>query len=134
MTPSLIVMFAAASNHHWPDEFDFVVTVGYLLLLFGVIVLGFASMSLHFRDYLRSLRRALLVINQYRLELPEWVRSDRPRCIEALGLRFPCTSDEVLAAYRRKVKQMHPDLGGDTKKFLQLQEHFQQAMALATRE
>jgi hypothetical protein len=124
-------MLPAASSHIWPDSFDLAITVAYLLLMVGVVVAGLSSMSLHLRDYLRSLRRTLVVISQYRLELPDWIRRHRPRCIEALGLSLPCTSGEVLAAYRRQVKRLHPDLGGDTKEFLQLQEHFQQAMALA---
>jgi hypothetical protein len=37
----------------------------------------------------------------------------------------------VLAAYRTRVKDLHPDRGGDLKQFLQLQKHFEQAMHLA---
>jgi hypothetical protein len=88
-------------------------------------------MALDIRDYLRSLRRALVVISHYRMELPDWIRKDRPRCIQALGLTLPCTTEEVLSAYRTKVKSVHPDRGGDCRDFLRLQEHFQQAMALA---
>jgi curved DNA-binding protein CbpA len=65
------------------------------------------------------------------MELPDWIRKDRPRCIQALGLTLPCTTEEVLSAYRMKVKAVHPDRGGDCRDFLRLQEHFQQAMALA---
>jgi curved DNA-binding protein CbpA len=36
----------------------------------------------------------------------------------ALGLTLPCTTDDVLAAYRRKVKLLHPDRGGDRREFL----------------
>ena len=43
---------------------------------------------------------------------------------------MPCTADDILAAYRRKVKQLHPDLGGDRREFLRLQAHFEQAMEL----
>ena len=68
--------------------------------------------------------------SNYRPELPEWVRSDTPRCILALGLTLPCTTDDILAAYRRKVKKLHPDRGGDRREFLRLQAHFEQAMAL----
>jgi curved DNA-binding protein CbpA len=42
---------------------------------------------------------------------------------------MPCTADDVLAAYRRKVKSLHPDRGGDRREFLRLQTHFEQAMA-----
>jgi hypothetical protein len=128
-------MFAAAArNHVWPDRADLTVTLGYLALIIAVYVVGTTSISLHIRDYLRSLRRALVVISQYRLDLPGWIRRDRPRCVEALGLTLPCTTDEVLTAYRRKVKQLHPDRGGDPREFLRLQEHFEQAMALAIKE
>jgi hypothetical protein len=118
-----------AAPHAFPDGIDWSITVTYLSLAFGLAALGYACMVLDIRAYLRSLRRALVVITGYRLELPEWVRKDTPRCILALGLTMPCTSAEVLAAYRRKVKMMHPDVGGDRREFLRLQGHFEQAMA-----
>jgi hypothetical protein len=127
-------MFAATSNQLWPDEIDWTVMAVYGMLIFGIVIGAFVSMSLHVRDYLRSLRRALVVISRYRLDLPEWIRRDRPRCIEALGLKLPCTTEDVLSAYRRKVKLLHPDRGGDCRDFLQLQEHFDQAMSLVTTE
>ena len=52
----------------------------------------------------------------------------------ALGLVMPCTAEDVLAAYRRKVKQLHPDRGGDRREFLRLQAHFEEAMAFVERE
>ncbi|MCI0335101.1 MAG: hypothetical protein L0228_17975 [Planctomycetes bacterium] len=116
-------------RHSWPDGIDWTIAVTYLSLAFGLAALGYVSMALDIRAYLRSLRRALVVITGYRVELPEWVRKDTPRCILALGLTLPCTQAEVLAAYRRKVKRMHPDLGGDQREFLRLQAHFEQAMA-----
>ena len=111
-----------------PDGIDWTITVIYLGLAFGLAVLGYVCMVLDVRAHLRSLRRALVVITGYRLELPDWARKDTPRCILALGLTLPCTSADVLAAYRRKVKTMHPDLGGDQREFLRLQLHFEQAM------
>ena len=125
---------AGTSVHHWPDGIDWVVTAGYLALILGVVVAGYICMALDIRAYLRSLRRALVLISHYRVELPEWVRRDRPRCMQALGLTFPCTTDEVLAAYRQKVKLLHPDRGGDSRDFLRLQEYFEQAMALVSKE
>jgi hypothetical protein len=86
-------------------------------------------MVVDFRAYLRSLRRALVLVSNYRPELPEWVRKNTPRCILALDLTMPCTADDVLAAYRRKVKELHPDRGGDRREFLRLQAHFEQAIA-----
>jgi hypothetical protein len=112
----------------WPDAFDGSVTFGYLALVFGLCALGYACMVLDIRAYLRSLRRALVLVSNYRPDLPEWVRKSTPRCILAFGLTMPCTADDVRAAYRRKVKQLHPDLGGDRREFLRLQAHFEQAM------
>ena len=126
----LIVLLNATSpaRHSSPDGIDWTITVTYLALAFGLAAIGYVCMVLDIRAYLRSLRRALVVITGYRLDLPEWARKDTPRCILALGLTLPCTSAEILAAYRRKVKTMHPDLGGDQREFLRLQTHFEQAM------
>jgi hypothetical protein len=114
----------------WGDARDWTFAVSYFALIALVLVAGYGSMGLHIRDYLRSLRRALVLIGQYSWELPEWIRRDRPRCVQALGLHLPCTAAEVLAAYRKKVKLVHPDRGGDPREFLRLQDYFEQAMAL----
>jgi hypothetical protein len=119
-----------ATRQAWGDALDWTVVVTYLALIALVPIVGFTSIGLHIRDYLRSLRRALVLIGHYSRELPEWILQDRPRCIQALDLRLPCTTAEVLAAYRKKVKLLHPDRGGDPREFLRLQEHFEQAMAL----
>jgi len=126
-------MFAAIDTlvHPWPDGIDWVVTAAYFALIVGVVFAGYACMVLDIRAYLRSLRRALVLITHYRMDLPDWVRKDKPRCIQALGLTLPCTTDEVLSAYRTKVKEVHPDRGGDSREFLQLQQYFEQAMTLA---
>ena len=125
---------APVPEYQWPDGFDSTVTFVFIALLAGVLITGYACMVLDIRAYLRSLRRALVVVSQYRLELPEWVRRETPRCIEALGLTLPCTTDDVLVAYRQKVKVLHPDRGGDRRKFMRLQSHFEQAMALVEKE
>jgi len=118
----------------WPDGLDSTVTLSYLALAFGLPILGYVCMALDFRAYLRSLRRAIMVVTGYRTELPQWMRKNTPRCILALGLVMPCSAEEILAAYRRKVKTLHPDLGGDRREFLRLQAHFEQAMAFVTRD
>src|ERR1700759_5361906 len=99
-------MFAADDTlvHSWPDGIDSLVTVAYLALIVGIVVAGYACMVLDIRAYLRSLRRALVLISHSRMDLPDWIRKNKPRCIEALGLTLPCTTDEVLTAYRTKVK------------------------------
>jgi hypothetical protein len=127
-----VIPISLAANLSWPDGIDGAVTAAYLSFAFGLAALGYLCMVLDFRAYLRSLRRALVVISNYRSELPNWVRRDTPRCILALELTLPCTSDDILAAYRRKVKQLHPDRGGDRRDFLRLQAHFEQAMSLMT--
>jgi hypothetical protein len=123
------VILAADSLNSWPQGVDWAATIGYLALAFGLPLLGYVCMVLDFRAYLRSLRRAIAIVTSYRTELPEWMRKNTPRCILALGLTMPCTADEVLIAYRRKVKQLHPDRGGDRREFMRLQAHFEQAMA-----
>jgi hypothetical protein len=123
-------MPAAPPVYRWPDGIDGTITLLYLLLIVGVVAGGYACMVLDYRAYLRSLRRALVVITHYRLDLPGWVLQDTPPCIRGLGLKLPCTSEEVLSAYREKVKVLHPDRGGDRRKFLRLQEQFEQAMLL----
>jgi len=124
-------LFAIADvDQNWPDGLDGTVTAIYLSLIVGIVVAGYACMVLDIRAYLRSLRRALVLVSNYRIDLPAWACRTTPRCIQALGLTLPCTTEEVLAAYRNKVKQLHPDRGGDRRAFLQLQQHFEQAMAL----
>lgn len=51
-------------------------------------------------------------------------------CFRRLGLSFPCTVDQVKAAYRRLAKDAHPDRGGSHDGFLALQEAYEQALRL----
>jgi hypothetical protein len=53
-----------------------------------------------------------------------------PDCFKRLNLPFPCTVAEVKAAYRRLVKQVHPDRGGHHDEFLALQAAYEQALRL----
>ncbi len=123
-------------NYPWstvsPDGIDWTIGIAYLSVVFGLAALGYVCIALDIRAYLRSLRRALVVISGYRLEMPEWARKDTPRCILALGLTLPCTSADILASYRTKVKTMHPDVGGDRREFMRLQAHFEQAMSFVS--
>lgn len=127
-----VPLAANAVNSNWPDRVDLPIVIAYFVLVLGLPALGYVAMVLDFRAYLRSLRRALVLVTHYRRELPDWVRKTSPHCILALGLTMPCTAEDVLAAYRRKVKKLHPDRGGDRREFLRLQSHFEQAMALVT--
>lgn len=51
-----------------------------------------------------------------------------PPCFEKLGLSFPCTTDEVEAAYYERVRQVHPDKGGDVHAFMDLRGAFLRAL------
>jgi hypothetical protein len=62
--------------------------------------------------------------------VPEWARPKVPRCLVVFGLGWPCEKEELLRAYREKIKTQHPDHGGDQKQFLKLQAHFEEAMAM----
>jgi hypothetical protein len=129
MHVAFLPLLVAAATKSWPDGIDSSLTLAYLALAFGLPILGYVCMALDIRAYIRSLRRALVLVTHYRFELPDWVRKGTPRCILALDLTMPCTEDDVLAAYRRKVKLLHPDRGGNRRDFLRLQAHFEQAMA-----
>jgi hypothetical protein len=126
----------AASSHTktWPDGVDATITVFYLALVFGVPLAGYVLMVLDFRAYLRSLRRALTVVADWVPATPYWVLRDRPPCLISLDLSLPVTEAEVMVAYRERVKQLHPDHGGDLRQFLQLQRHFEQALHLARQQ
>jgi hypothetical protein len=134
LNPLTCLAMTPVSAKVWPDGVDSAAVAGYLAVAFGVPMLGYACMVLDIRAYLRSLRRALMVVTGYRCDLPEWVRKNTPRCILALGLTMPCTAEDVLAAYRRKVKQLHPDRGGSRRDFLRLQAHFEQALTFVADE
>jgi hypothetical protein len=128
------ILAAMGLHRDWPDRFDWPILIGYIAAIVVLPTLGYLAMAADFRAYLRSLRRALVLVTNYRPELPDWVRRTTPNCILALGLTMPCTEEEVLAAYRRKVKQLHPDLGGDRRAFLKLQKQFEEAMSLVDGE
>jgi hypothetical protein len=102
------------------------------LVVLGLPALGYVFMVADIRRYLRSLRRALVTLAHVATPgLPYWAYKDQPPCLRALELKLPCTEGQVLAAYRRRVKSLHPDRGGDLQQFLRLQKYFEQAMYLA---
>ena len=127
-------IFAEAASPEWPDGIDKSLTVIVLAVMFGIPLLGYVAMVIDFRRYLRSLRRALVVVSQAMPVLPYWALMQRPACLRALGLELPVTEEDVLAAYREQAKTMHPDRGGDLQEFLRLQKHFEQAMHIAQRQ
>lgn len=129
MLPALL--FAETDAAPWPDGVDGALTLTYLAIIVGVPLFGYAVMVVDFRRYLRSLRRALvLVAHSVSANMPHWAVRERPGCLAAFDLFLPCTEEEVMAAYRERVKELHPDRGGDLQQFLRLQKQFEQALHL----
>jgi hypothetical protein len=121
-----------ADMRQWPDGVDAAALAMYAGVAFGLPAFGYWLMVIDIRRYLRSLRRALVVVARAATPLtPYWARRDDPPCLVALDLQMPCSEEQVLAAYRKRVKDLHPDRGGDLQAFLRLQKHFEQALHLA---
>ena len=134
---SNILIFAqnfAQGTAPWPDGYDRALLTIYLALIFGLPLLGYVFMVLDFRRYLRSLRRALVLVAHAVPVTPYWALRSRPVCLKTLGLELPCTEEEVMAAYRDLAKERHPDRGGDLDEFLRLQQHFELALKLVRKE
>lgn len=126
------LLFADYRPRTWPDGIDATALLIYVAIAFGLPLLGHWLLVLDYRRYLRSLRRALVVVTHaISAKSPYWAQQERPPCLQALDLAMPCTEEQVLAAYRQKVKTLHPDRGGNLQEFLRLQKHFEQAMYLA---
>jgi hypothetical protein len=107
----------------------------WMCMAFGLPLVGYWLMVIDIRAYLLSLRRALVVVARAVTPgTPYWARRDEPQCLVALELRLPCTEQEVLAAYRKLVKDLHPDRGGDLQAFLKLQRYFEQAISLVRQQ
>ncbi|MEM8946111.1 MAG: hypothetical protein AAGD11_13135 [Planctomycetota bacterium] len=128
-----LVIFADL-DQQWPDGADRAVTAVYLLVIFGLPLAGYVIMYFDFRRYLRSLRRALVVVANAIPATPYWALRSRPQCLKVLELTLPCSEAEVMAAYREKAKELHPDRGGDLEDFLRLQRYFEQALLLVRKE
>jgi hypothetical protein len=119
---------------HWPTAIDWLALAIFFALALGLPILGYLFLYWDLRRWWRSLRRALVRASHYLPGLPDWARRDTPRCVAALGLRMPCSEEQLKAAYRAKVKQLHPDHGGDKRRFLWLQSQFEQALELLEAE
>ena len=124
--------FASLTNPPAPvyDPIDAVGVAWFVTLFFGVPMLGWLAMVADYRAYLRGLRRALVAVRYYSLEAPLWALRDRPTCLQELRLEPDCSREEVMAAYRKRVKRVHPDYGGDRRQFELLQQRLQEALRL----
>ena len=116
------------ARHTWPDTLD----VGLIALFLTVCLLlplaGHYFMVVDFRAYLRALRGVLVRLTVYLPELPAWTRYETPPFLRSLGLRSPCTENDVKRAYRRLAEKLHPDRGGDIDQFLLLQQQCEQSL------
>ncbi len=55
------------------------------------------------------------------LPVNDWTR----QALDLLGLTWPCDSDELKATYRRRSKEVHPDVGGSPEEFRRLQDAYE---------
>jgi hypothetical protein len=114
------------------DLIDTLATLLFLAIVILVPLSGYVFMVMDFRAYLRSLKRGLILAATAFSGVPSWARQHTPRCVAALGLRMPCTEEELKTAYRQRVKQLHPDHGGDQRRFMLLQSQFEEALRIVT--
>ncbi len=117
----------AASD--WPGSLDFTVTMVYIVIVVALPIMGYVFMVLDIRRYMRRIRGLLIQVSSYAdgVRTPDWLVRE-PAEIAALGLTMPCTEDDVLRAYRERVKELHPDRGGDRRRFLRFQAQFEAAV------
>ncbi|HEY4312326.1 MAG TPA: J domain-containing protein [Pirellulales bacterium] len=121
---------AQATPHSWPDSLDALALVAFIAVAIALPVLGYIFAYVDFRRYLRSLRRAISTIVYRDMGTPEWARPKIPRCVAVFGLEWPCSEDELTKSYRNKIKTLHPDRGGDERRFRMLQGYFEEALRL----
>jgi hypothetical protein len=116
------------AHHYWPDALDLASLSVFLIGFIGLTVAGHVFLVLDVRSWLRTFRRALIVVTNCLPHFPNWSHLQTPRCLTALGLKLPCNEEQLMTTYRKKVKQLHPDRGGDRKRFMRLQADFEEAL------
>jgi hypothetical protein len=116
-------------DRHWPDIWDWSALLLYAAFVVLGPALGYWLLVVDIRRYLRALRGALVRVCYYFPEVPIWAQRETPGCLVALGLRLPCSINDVKRAYRRLAKELHPDRGGDRHRFMQLQRNCEAALA-----
>ncbi len=119
-----------STGNRWPDSIDGVITLFFLALVILLPVAGYLMMAADLGAYVRSLGRQLVRVVALGQTAPWWAQKENPVCLRSFGLTYPCSEEDLKQAYRAQVKQLHPDRGGDRKKFLRLQTNFEQAMTL----
>lgn len=127
-------MLAQLDTPLWPTPFDWVTVIVFIVGAFSLPALGYVFLALDIRRYLRSLKRALIRVASSAYSTPRWALPETPRCLAVFGLQAPCSEEELKSAYREKVKRLHPDRGGDKRRFLVLQSQFQEALKFVAGE
>ncbi len=118
---------SSAPPDTWPDAVDLFAIGLFLLAVILLPLAGYWLTVLDIRAYMQALRGVLVRITSPVSSLPQWLDKGTPPCLRALGLEWPCTEEDVKTAYRRLAKELHPDHGGDIKRFLLLHEQLEQA-------
>jgi len=118
------------SSDAWPNSIDLFAILAFLTAVVVLPAVGYVFMVLDFRAYLKTLKRGLVLASRAFTGIPGWARQDTPRAVAALGLKMPCTEEDLKSAYRQKVKLLHPDHGGDQRRFLLLQSQFEEALGI----
>jgi len=132
--PLVSTMSESRGIHQWPDLLDVTTVVVFLVVAILLPASGYFFMVADYRAYLRSLRRHLVRVVGWPGQLPEWAKRETPHCLTAFGLTLHATEDELKQAYRRRVKDLHPDRGGDRRRFLMLQGHFEESLKLVRQQ
>lgn len=113
----------------WIDPYNAAAALIFGTLFFVVPALGYVFLVLDVRAYLRSLRRSLVRVYEFVQREPDWYRPAVPTCLHVFDLGLPCTEEQLKRAYFERVKTLHPDRGGDKRKFMRLQARFEEALA-----
>jgi hypothetical protein len=113
----------------WPDWVDHFAIWWFVCIALALPLVGYWLMVMDIRAYYRALRCALVKVVYHFPQMPAWARYHTPGCLRALGLRWPCSEEDLRTAYRRLAEQVHPDRGGDPREFLKLQRQFEAAMS-----
>jgi hypothetical protein len=111
-------------GRNWPDSIDWAIICLFAAIFVGLPILGHWLAILDLRAYLRAMRGMLVLATHIFPGMPHWARYQTPGCLLALGLKLPCTEDDVKRAYLELARTHHPDRGGDREKFALLQSHF----------
>ncbi len=112
----------------WPDAVDRSALLLFLLATVLLPLVGYWLTALDIRRWMRALKGVLVRVAQPPYAVPEWVDQETPPCLRALGLSLPCSEDDVKQAYRRRAELLHPDRGGDIRRFLLLQQQLEQSL------